>query len=69
MIINPVAIAKSFHIIFDATFISLFGTSQTARKLFKPISNYFDNIEINSFEMFYRQCIVWLKGISHLATL
>lgn len=69
MIINPVAIAKSFHIIFDTTFISLFGTSQTAKKLFKPISNYFDNIEINNFGMFHLHYMVWLKGISHLATL
>ncbi len=67
--INPVATAKVFHIIYDAIFMSLFGAGSTAGGLFGQISNYFATVETNGCGMLHLHCLVWLKGISHLATL
>ncbi len=66
---NPVAVAKLFHIICDAIFMSLFGVGQTKGGLLGPISNYFGTVETNSCGMLQLHCLVWLKGVSHLATL
>ncbi len=66
---NPVVVAKFFHIICDAIFMSLFGASQTAGGLFGLISNYFATVETNGCGMLHLYCLVWLRGVSHLATL
>ncbi len=66
---NHVAVAKFFHIICDAIFMSLFGAGQTAGGLFGSISNYFVTIETNGRGMLHLHCLVWLRGVSHLATL
>lgn len=67
--INPVTIVKFFNYIYDAIFMSLFDVSQTAKGLFGPILNYFASVKINNRKMLYLHCLVWLKSISHLATL
>ncbi len=67
--INPVAIAKIFHIIYDAIFMFLLNASQTERGLLRPISNYFDIVEMNNCGILYLHCLVWLKGMLDLATL
>lgn len=66
--INPVAVAKFFHIICNTIFISLFDVGQTARGLFRIISNYFAINETNGFGMHYLYSLLWPKRISHLAT-
>ncbi len=67
--INPVGVTKFFHIICEAIFMSLFGAGQTKRRLLRSISNYFGIIEINSYGMLHLYYLVWLKGVSYLATL
>ncbi len=67
--INPVAVAKFFHIICDVIFMSLFGVGQTERGLLGPISNYFGTVETNGRGMLHLHCLVWLKGVLHLAML
>ncbi len=49
--------------------MSLFGAGQTERGLLGPISNYFGTVETNDRGMLHLHCLVWLKGVSHLATL
>ncbi len=66
---NLVAVTKFFHIICDAIFMSLFGAGQIAGGLFGPISNYFATVETNSRGILHLHCLVWLRGVSHLATL
>ncbi len=69
-IMNLIAIAKFFYIIYNAIFISLFGAGQTKRGLLVPISNYyFGNVEMNGRRILHLHCLVWLKGVSHLAML
>ena len=60
---------KLFHIIFDAIFMSLFSVEQTKEGFFELISNYFGIIEINGCKIPHLHCLMWLKSISHLATL
>lgn len=50
---NPVTIAKFFHIIYDAIFMFLFSVGQIARGFFGPISNYFANVETNNHGMLH----------------
>ncbi len=66
---NPVAVAKFFHIICKAIFMSLFGAGQTKGGLLGPISNYFGIVETNGRGILHLHCLVWLKGVSHLAML
>ncbi len=49
--------------------MSLFGAGQTKRELLWPISNYFDTVETNSHGMLHLHCLMWLKGVLHLAIL
>ncbi len=67
--INPVAVVKFFHIICNAIFMSLFGASQIERGFLEPISNYFGTVETNGRGILHLHYLVWLKGVSHLATL
>ncbi len=67
--INPIAVSKFFHIICDTIFMSLFGAGQTEGGLLRPILNYFGTVETNSHRMLHLYCLVWLKGVLHLATL
>ncbi len=62
---NPVAVAKFFHIICDAIFMFLFGAGQIEEGFLGPISNYFDTVETNGRRMLPLHCLVWLKGVSH----
>ena len=55
---NPVAIAKFFHIIYDIIFMSLFSIGETIRGLFEPILNYFVTIKTNGHEMLYLHRLV-----------
>ncbi len=64
-IMNPVAIAKFFHIICDAILMSLFDVGQTEGGLLGPILNYFNTVEMNGHGMLHLHCLVWLKGILH----
>lgn len=57
-IINLVTIAKFFHIIYNAVFMSLLTASQLERGLLGPISNYFATIEINGRGMLYLHYLV-----------
>ncbi len=66
---NLIAIAKFFHIIYDAIFMSLFGAGQIKGRLLGSILNYFGIVETNGCGMFHLHCLVWLKDISHLVTL
>ncbi len=66
---NPVAIAKFFHIICDAIFMFLFGAGQTAGGLFGPILNYFATVETNGHGMLHLHYLEWLRGVLHLVTL
>lgn len=66
---NPIAIAKFFNIICDAIFMSLCGASQMAGGFFGLILNYFATVKTNSHGMLHLYCLMWLKGVSHLATL
>ncbi len=66
---NRVAIAKFFHLIYDAIFISLFGAGQTKGGLLGPILNYFGIVETNGRGILHLYCLVWLKSMLHLATL
>ncbi len=49
--------------------MSLFNASQIAGGLFGPILNYFATVETNGRRMLHLHYLVWLKGISYLATL
>ncbi len=49
--------------------MSLFGAGQTKGGLLGPISNYFGTVETNGCGMLHLHCLVWLKGVSHLAIL
>ncbi len=66
---NPIAGEMFFHIICDTIFMSLFGAGQTEGGLLGPISNYFGSVETNGCGMLRLHYLVWLKGVSHLATL
>ena len=55
---NPVAVTKFFHIIYDAIFMSLFGVDQKERGLLGPILNYFGTIETNGHRMLHLYCLV-----------
>ncbi len=66
---NPIAVAKFFHIICDAIFMSLFGAGQTEGGLLGSISNYFSTVKANGRGMLHLHYLIWLKGVSHLATL
>ena len=67
--INPVAVAKFFNIICNVVFILLFAAGQIERGLLGPISNYFATIKTNGRGMLHLHYLVWLKGVSYLATL
>ncbi len=67
--INPVVVAKFFYIIYDAIFMSLFGVSQTKGGLLGSISTYFGTVEMNIYGILHLHYLVWLKSVSHLATL
>ncbi len=49
--------------------MSLFGAGQTAGGLFGPILNYFATVETNGCGILHLHRLVWLRGVSHLATL
>ncbi len=66
---NPVAIAKFFHIIYEAIFISFVDASQIDVRLLGSISNYFGTVEMNGHRMLHLHCLMWLKGVLHLAIL
>ncbi len=66
---NPVTVAKFFHIICDTIFISLFDASQTEGGFLGTISNYFGTVETNIRRILHLYCLMWLKGVSYLATL
>ncbi len=66
---NLVTVAKFFHIIYDAIFMSLFCAGQTEGRLLELISNYFGIVKTNSRRMLHLHCLVWLKDVLHLATL
>ena len=66
---NPVAVAKFFHIICNLIFMSLFAASQIKKGLLGLILNYFATIKINGCRMFYFHYFVWQKNVSHLAIL
>ena len=69
MTINPVTIAKFFHIICNAIFIFLFDAGQKEGGFLRPILNYFGIIEINGCGILHLYYLVWLKGVLHLAIL
>lgn len=50
-IINLVAIAKFFYIIYKALFIFLLVASKLKEKLFRPILTFFVTIEINRYKI------------------
>lgn len=50
---NPVTIAKFFHIIYNAIFIFLFSIDQIEKGLLGPNSNYFNTVETNSHRMLH----------------
>ena len=56
--INSIAIAKFFHIIYNAIFMSLFAANQIERRLLGPILNYFTTLKVNSYEILYLHCFV-----------
>lgn len=55
---NSVTVAKFFHIICDAIFMSLFSASQTEGGLLGLISNYFSNVKTNACRMLHLHCLV-----------
>lgn len=66
---NPVAMAKFFHVICNAVFKSLLAARHQERGLFGPITTYFATVETNGRGMLHLHCLLWLAGLSHLATL
>lgn len=66
---NPAAVARFFHIICDAVFMSLLAAGHLEGGLLGPISNYFATVETNGRDMLHLHCLIWLRGVSHLATL
>lgn len=59
MTMNPIAIAKLYHIICNVIFIALFGAAQTKKRLLtSPLSNDLGIIETNSYEMLYLYYLV-----------
>lgn len=66
---NLVAVAKFFYIICNVILISLFVTEQIKKGLLGSILNFFATIRTNGHRMLHFHCLIWLKSISHLATL
>ena len=66
---NPVAVAKFFHIICKAVLLSLFASEHLDGGLLRPVSTFFGTVETNGCDMLHLHCLVWLKGASHLPTL
>ena len=66
---NPVAVAKFFHIICEGVLLSLFASGSRDGGLLGPVSTYFGTVETNGRGMLHLHCLVWLKGASHLPTL
>ena len=60
--INPVAIAKFFHIICRGLLMSLLAAGELERGLLGLISNYFATVETNMHGMLHLHCLVWLRG-------
>lgn len=56
--INPVAIAKFFHIIYKVVLLSLFTSEYCDGDLLGLISTYFGKVEINGYNMLYLYCLV-----------
>ena len=69
VIMNHIAVARFFHIICDAIFMSLLGVGQTEEGLLRSIFNYFGTIETNGCGMLHLYCLVWLKRVLYLVTL
>lgn len=67
-IMNPVIIAKLFHIICDKLFMSIFAADQLEKGFLGPMSNDFATIKINGCDILQLYCLIWLKGILYLAT-
>lgn len=65
-IMNPVALAKFFHIIYNAKFMSLFSVDQIEGGFFGLISNCLGIVEANGSGMLHLYCLVWLKYILYL---
>ena len=55
---NLVAVAKFFHIICDAIFMSLFGAGQKEGRLLWPIFNHFGIVETNDYGMVHLHHLV-----------
>lgn len=51
--INPMVMAKFFHIIYKTILLSLFISEYCDRGLLRTISTYFGIVEINSYNMFH----------------
>ncbi len=49
--------------------MSLFDAGQTKGGLLGSISNYFSTVETNVYGMLHLHCLMWLKGVLHLAIL
>lgn len=67
--INPVAVAKFFHIIYKEVLLSLFASGSCDGGLLRSVSIYFGIVEINGCGIVHLHCLVWLKGASHLPIL
>ena len=57
-IINPVALAKFFHILCNTVFILLLIVGQLEKRLLGPISNYFATVEKNGCGILHLHCLV-----------
>lgn len=66
---NPMAIAKFFHMIFKGVLLSLFANGCCDGGLLRPVSTYFGKVKTNGGGMFYFYYLVWLKRASYLLNL
>lgn len=66
---NLVAVAKFFHIICNALFVSLLAAGKLKRGLVRPISNYFAMFKTNNHSILHLHWFIWLKKALHLVTL
>ena len=69
IIMNSIAIAQFFKIIYEEIFEHLLVARFLEKNLLDSISIYFDIIKINNHDMLHLHCLIWLRKISHIFNL
>ncbi len=66
---NPVAVAQFFEATCTGIFKRLLAAGSTEGGLLGPVSIYYGTVETNGRGMLHLHCLVWLRGVFHLAEL